>query len=94
MEINEKDYNSCYEAFKSKDNRFDGSFFVGIISTGVYCRPVCKAKLPKAENRKFFKTAAEAELPGIGPWSANYIAMRTLGYTDAFLETDYGVKKP
>ena len=39
-----------YAAFKAKDARFDGRFFVGISSTGIYCRPVCKARQPKAEN--------------------------------------------
>ena len=37
-----------YAAFKAKDARFDGRFFVGISSTGIYCRPVCKARQPKA----------------------------------------------
>jgi AraC family transcriptional regulator of adaptative response / DNA-3-methyladenine glycosylase II len=39
-----------YAAFKAKDARFDGRFFVGISSTGIYCCPVCKAKQPKEEN--------------------------------------------
>nr|WP_287058732.1 Ada metal-binding domain-containing protein [Phascolarctobacterium sp.] len=42
-----------YAAFKAKDARFDGRFFVGISSTGIYCRPVCKARQPKAENCTF-----------------------------------------
>ncbi len=50
-----------YAAFKAKDARFDGRFFVGISSTGIYCRPVCKARQPKAENCTFFRTAAAAE---------------------------------
>lgn len=52
--------NSLYAAFKAKDARFDGRFFVGISSTGIYCRPICKARQPKQENCTFFKTAAEA----------------------------------
>ena len=44
-----------YAAFKAKDARFDGRFFVGISSTGIYCRPVCKARQPKAENCTFFQ---------------------------------------
>ena len=56
-----------YEAFKSKDPRFDGQFFVGVLSTGIYCRPVCKARLPKLENCNFYKTAAEAEKVGFRP---------------------------
>ena len=56
-----------YAAFKAKDSRFDGRFFVGVSSTGVYCRPVCRAKMPKAENCTFYPTAAEAERAGYRP---------------------------
>lgn len=56
-----------YEAFKAKDARFDGRFFVGISSTGIYCRPVCRAKKPKEENCTFYTTAAEAEQAGYRP---------------------------
>ncbi|MBP1764170.1 MAG: transcriptional regulator, AraC family [Firmicutes bacterium] len=56
-----------YKALKAKDVRFDGRFFVGVSSTGIYCRPVCRAKLPKAENCIFFSTAAAAEQAGFRP---------------------------
>ncbi|MCE5234755.1 MAG: AlkA N-terminal domain-containing protein [Clostridiaceae bacterium] len=56
-----------YAAFKAKDARFDGRFFVGISSTGIYCRPVCRAKQPKPENCTFYHTAAEAEQAGYRP---------------------------
>lgn len=56
-----------YTAFKAKDTRFDGRFFVGISSTGIYCRPVCRARLPKTENCTFYKTAAAAEQAGFRP---------------------------
>ena len=56
-----------YAAFKAKDPRFDGSFFVGVSSTGIYCRPVCRAKLPKEENCTFYETAAAAEQAGYRP---------------------------
>jgi AraC family transcriptional regulator of adaptative response / DNA-3-methyladenine glycosylase II len=56
-----------YAAFKAKDTRFDGRFFVGVSSTGIYCRPVCRAKLPKAENCTFYATAAAAEQAGFRP---------------------------
>jgi AraC family transcriptional regulator of adaptative response / DNA-3-methyladenine glycosylase II len=58
---------SLYTAFMAKDARFDGRFFVGISSTGIYCRPVCRAKQPKAQNCTFYTTAAEAELAGYRP---------------------------
>ncbi|MDR1390400.1 MAG: helix-turn-helix domain-containing protein [Treponema sp.] len=56
-----------YEAFTAKDPRFDGRFFVGVSSTGVYCRPVCRAKQAKIENCTFYPTAAEAEQAGYRP---------------------------
>lgn len=59
--------NALYAAFKAKDARFDGRFFVGISSTGIYCRPVCRAKQPKPENCMFYATAAEAEQAGYRP---------------------------
>jgi len=59
--------NGLYAAFIAKDARFDGRFFVGISSTGIYCRPVCRAKQPKVENCTFYHTAAEAEQAGYRP---------------------------
>lgn len=56
-----------YAAFTAKDARFDGRFFVGIASTGIYCRPVCRARQPKEENCTFYHTAAEAEQDGYRP---------------------------
>lgn len=58
---------ALYTAFKAKDSRFDGRFFVGISSTGVYCRPICRAKLAKRSNCTFFSSAAEAEQAGYRP---------------------------
>lgn len=56
-----------YEAFRRKDAGFDGRFFIGVRTTGVYCRPVCKARLPKFENCVFYASAAEAEQDGFRP---------------------------
>ncbi|MDR1276138.1 MAG: helix-turn-helix domain-containing protein [Candidatus Accumulibacter sp.] len=56
-----------YAAFKAKDARFDGRFFVGVSSTGIYCRPICPAKLPREENCTFFESAASAEHAGYRP---------------------------
>lgn len=56
-----------YAAFKARDIRFDGRLFVGVSSTGIYCRPVCGAKLPKIENCTFYTSAAEAEQAGFRP---------------------------
>lgn len=60
-------HSALYAAFKTKDARFDGRFFVGISSTGIYCRPTCRAKLAKEKNCTFFTSAAEAEQAGYRP---------------------------
>lgn len=59
--------NECYQAILSRDGRFDGEFFVGVTSTGIYCRPVCPAKKPKFENCVFVGSAAAAEELGYRP---------------------------
>ncbi len=58
---------SKYQALKAHDARFDGHFFVGVSSTHIYCRPVCRVKLPKFENCRFFDLAALAESAGYRP---------------------------
>lgn len=58
---------AIYRIFESGDTRFDGRVFVGVTSTGIYCRTVCKAKMPKYENCRFFHTPAEAEAAGFRP---------------------------
>ena len=57
----------CYRALTARDARFDGSFFTGVTSTGIYCRPVCSVKTPKRENCSFFRHAAQAERAGFRP---------------------------
>ncbi len=59
--------NECYLALKARDARFDGRFFTGVTSTGIYCRPVCSVKTPKRENCRFFSHAAQAESAGFRP---------------------------
>jgi AraC family transcriptional regulator of adaptative response / DNA-3-methyladenine glycosylase II len=56
-----------YAALKARDARFDGRFFVAVSSTGIYCRPICSAKIPKFENCSFHRTAAAAEQAGYRP---------------------------
>ena len=58
---------ACYLALRAQDARFDGCFFTGVTSTGVYCRPVCRVKTPKRENCRFFALAAQAERAGFRP---------------------------
>jgi len=61
------DHKACYTAMKTHDARFDGRFFCGVASTGIYCRPVCRVKLPREENCTFFAGAAAAEKAGYRP---------------------------
>lgn len=55
-----------YQAMLARDARFDGKFFVGVKTTGIYCRPICPAK-PKRENVEFFHSSHEAEQKGYRP---------------------------
>lgn len=57
----------CYKAVSARDRRFDGWFFVGVSSTGIYCRPVCNVRTPRFENCSFYGSAAAAEKAGYRP---------------------------
>jgi AraC family transcriptional regulator of adaptative response / DNA-3-methyladenine glycosylase II len=65
MELPEREI--CYRALQSRDSRFDGLIFVGVTSTGIYCRPVCPARTAKFENCRFFSSAAAAQEAGFRP---------------------------
>src|SRR5262245_586244 len=56
-----------YKALLARDARFDGIFFVGVTSTGIYCRPICPVKPPKERNCRFYNSAQEAEQAGFRP---------------------------
>src|SRR5262245_30116573 len=62
-----QDHRRLYNALTARDSRFDGVFFVGVTSTGVYCRPICPVKAPKAANCRFFDTPQQAEVAGFRP---------------------------
>jgi len=57
----------CYTALASRDVRFDGQFFVAVSSTRIYCRPICRVRLPARKNCQFFASAAAAESNGYRP---------------------------
>jgi len=57
----------CYRALTARDTRFDGLFFVGVKSTGIYCRPICTAKTPGRQRCRFFASAPLAEQAGFRP---------------------------
>ena len=87
------DPDAAYLAFKARDARFDGRIFVGVTSTGVYCRPVCRVRTPRRENCRFFDTRAQAEAaafrpcmkcrPEIAPGLSQMDSSRTLADTAA-----------
>ncbi len=55
------------QARLSRDQRFDGQFFVAVKSTGIFCRPICPARLPKEENVDYYHYAAQAMHAGFRP---------------------------
>jgi AraC family transcriptional regulator, regulatory protein of adaptative response / DNA-3-methyladenine glycosylase II len=57
----------CWQAISTRDRRFDGRFFAGVITTKVYCRPICPIPLRKPENVKWFASAASAQAQGFRP---------------------------
>jgi AraC family transcriptional regulator of adaptative response / DNA-3-methyladenine glycosylase II len=65
--MTELDPNICYRALQSHDERFDGRLFVGVTSTGIYCRPVCPVRPPKPEHCQFYSSAAAAQEAGFRP---------------------------
>lgn len=63
----ELDRTTLYQALLARDRRFDGWFFVGVTSTGIYCRPVCAVRTPQERNCLFFDSQAAAEKGGFRP---------------------------
>ncbi len=61
----ELDFERCYRAVDSRDQRFDGWFYTGVTSTGIYCRPSCPAMTPKRRNVRFFPSSAAAQRAGL-----------------------------
>lgn len=61
------DQERCYCAIETNDETFDGHFVTAVLTTGIYCRPVCRARTPKRENVRFFATAAAAAEAGFRP---------------------------
>ena len=64
MQLESREYE---DARQSRDPRFDGCFFIGVLTTGIYCRSVCSAKVPKLENIQLYKSAASAASAGFRP---------------------------
>lgn len=67
MITSKKKQEEYYQALKEKDRNYDGIFFAGIKTTGIFCHPTCRARKPKFENCEFYSTAEEALLAGYRP---------------------------
>jgi AraC family transcriptional regulator of adaptative response / DNA-3-methyladenine glycosylase II len=61
------DHDACYRALSTRDARFDGRLFVGVKTTGIYCRPICPARTPLSRNVLFYPSAAAAQEAGFRP---------------------------
>lgn len=59
---------AVYEsARQARDPRYDGRFFIGVLTTGIYCRPICPVRIPKQENIQLYRSAAAAATAGLRP---------------------------
>jgi len=56
-----------YQALIHKKSEYEGIFYVGVKTTGVFCRPTCSARKPKMENCEFYETAQQALLASFRP---------------------------
>ncbi|MCU1244940.1 MAG: AraC family transcriptional regulator [Acidobacteria bacterium] len=63
----ELDHERWYDALRSHDPRFDGRLFIAVITTRIYCRPICPAKRPLRKNVRIYACAAAAEAAGFRP---------------------------
>jgi len=61
------DWQICSRARLARDARFDGKFFIGVLSTKIYCRPICRARTSKESNVRYFPSAAAAAEAGFRP---------------------------
>lgn len=57
-------FDACYRAISGRDSRWDGRIYLGVASTGIYCRPSCPARKPRPENCRFFASAAACVAAG------------------------------
>ena len=57
----------CQRARQSRDPRFDGRFYIGVLTTGIYCRPICPARMPAEQNVRYFPSPASAQDAGFRP---------------------------
>jgi AraC family transcriptional regulator, regulatory protein of adaptative response / DNA-3-methyladenine glycosylase II len=74
------DQDICYRALQTRDARFDGHFFTAVLTTKIYCRPICPARIPLRQNCLFLPSAAAAQGAGYRSWPG----LRVPGAWDGF----------
>lgn len=78
-------FDEMYNALIHKDSTYEGSFIVGVKTTGIFCRPTCTAKKPKKENVEFFSSTNEAILHGYRPCKVCH-PLEYLGSTPEYIK--------
>ena len=63
----EKHRENAHQALRTRNKRFEGIFFTGVLTTGIFYRPICPARAPKKKNCHFYPTAAAAIAAGLRP---------------------------
>lgn len=66
-DVKDREEDEWYEALLGRDSRYDGTVYFGIVTTGIFCRPVCTARKPRRENVRYFHTSKEAVDSGFRP---------------------------
>src|ERR1700677_504928 len=61
------DLGTCSRARLARDARFDGKFYIGVLTTKIYCRPICRSRTSREKNVRYFSSAAAAAQPGFRP---------------------------
>lgn len=65
--VSDLDFAACERVRYARDPAFDGIIFIGVKSTGIYCRPICPVRQPLSRNVGYFASAAAAERAGFRP---------------------------
>jgi AraC family transcriptional regulator of adaptative response / DNA-3-methyladenine glycosylase II len=58
-------HEQCYEAVRTRNSEFDGAFYTGVLTTGIFCKPSCSSKLPYSKNVRFFESIESAKEAGL-----------------------------
>lgn len=91
----------CEKARLSRDIRFDGQFFTAVLTTGIFCRPICPARAPKPENVTYYQSAELAQKSGFRPCKRCFpqlapnipLPRKIKQITQAYYEHSHSIKK-